>query len=210
MFTGIVEETGIVNSIKHTHKISVLELSAKKVIDGTKLGDSINVNGVCLTVTLINKNIMKFDIMGETLDKTNLKYLRKGSTVNLERALAANSRIGGHYVTGHIDCVSKVLKSKQTKNFWELEIEKNKDISDYLVNKGSISVNGVSLTIGNVSGSSILLYLIPHTLKNTNLNLIKPNDLVNIEADILGKYVKIGSNTKKSLDRDFLKEHGFN
>lgn len=189
MFTGIIEETGLVEGIEKKKNLTVLQIKAKKVIKGTKLGDSICVDGVCLTVTSIKKNILSFDVMKESLDVSTLGTFKKNVSVNLERALTAGQRLGGHFVTGHIDFMAQVTGRKVQPNFLSLTIGVPKQFMRYFVDKGSVSVNGVSLTVGKVRGKGFDVYLIPFTGQCTNLGQLKKGDCVNIETDILAKYV---------------------
>lgn len=209
MFTGLVEEIGKTAGIKKENSGAALSITSSKILGGSKVGDSINVNGVCLTITKIEKNGLQFEIMKETLLRTNLKFLKKGSLCNLERALLANSRLGGHFVTGHIDAMSKIIKNGMINNSWTLEIETPKDLSKLIVGKGSVAVNGVSLTVGDVKKSSFLIYLIPHTLNSTNLKNLSRGELVNIETDLLGKYALNNAVAPVRIDKVFLKKHGF-
>lgn len=181
MFTGIVEELGTIKAIAK----DTLSVAAKSVLSGTKLGDSIAVNGTCLTVKKIEKNILKFNVMSETLKATNLGELQSGDQVNLERAATLNTRLGGHLVSGHIDTVGNVKKTGTT-----LEIEFEPRFTKYVVEKGSIAINGISLTIQKKNKSSVTIGIIPHTLDNTNLKDLKVKDKVNLEFDMIGKYVE--------------------
>jgi len=189
MFSGIVEEMGTVQGLNSLKNLSILKVRAKKVIKGTKLGASIAVDGACLTVVGIQKNILMFDIMRETLLKTTLGSLKAQSQVNLERALRANSRIDGHFVTGHIDSVGVVKEKTMRKNYIEYKIGMKKELSRYIVPKGSVCLDGVSLTIGEVRRSYFSVYLIPFTKKMTTLGAKKAGDRINIETDILAKYL---------------------
>lgn len=189
MFTGIIEETGVVEGISSRTNLSVLKVRARKVLKGSKQGTSIAVNGVCLTVTGINKNILKFDIMRETLLKTNLGALRPKDRVNLERALRANGRIDGHFVSGHVDDMG-LIKAKITgENYTELQISTRRDLMRYIAPKGSVCLDGVSLTVGEVRKDYFSVYLIPFTLEVTTLGDMEKGTKVNIETDILAKYV---------------------
>jgi riboflavin synthase len=189
MFTGIIEEQGQIQSIAHQKNLSVLKVRVKKLVRGTKKGDSIAMNGVCLTVTNIQKNILSFDVMQETLDKTNLGELKPNALVNLEGAMKLGDRLHGHIVTGHVDCVGEIWERIARKNYVEFKIKFNPLIRPYIVPKGSICIDGVSLTVGAVQRHHFSIYLIPFTLKITTLGLKKAKDKVNIEADILAKYI---------------------
>jgi riboflavin synthase len=189
MFTGIVEELGIVQKIERRKNLSVLHIRAKKVLRGAKKGDSLAIDGVCLSLTAFKKNVMAFDIMRETLLKTTLGSLKAGSKVNLERPLKMNSRVHGHFVTGHIDQVGVIKKRITEPNYTELHIHSNGKLKKLLLPKGSVCLDGVSLTLGDVKKNYFSVYLIPHTKQATTLGFKKKGNKVNIEADILGKYI---------------------
>jgi len=189
MFTGIVEETGVVQEIVHKKNLSVLRVRARKVLAGTSNGTSISVNGVCVTVTNRKKNVLEFDIMLETLLKTNLGVLRPRSRVNLERALKANGRVNGHFVSGHVDDMGTIKAVITGENYTELQISAKRNIMRYIAPKGSVCLDGVSLTIGEVRKNYFSVYLIPFTLKVTTLGIMTKGDRINIETDILAKYI---------------------
>ncbi len=189
MFTGIVEEIGIVKSLTHLKNLSAIEIKAKKILKGTKLGDSIAIDGVCLTVIDIARDVFSFDLMKETLSATTLGSVKKDSKVNLERALRANGRFDGHFVTGHVDQVSAIKKIIAKKNLIELQIGLTKGLAKYFVPKGSVCVDGVSLTVGEVAKDYFSVYLIPFTKKVTTLGHKKVGDKVNVETDVLAKYI---------------------
>lgn len=189
MFSGIVEETGTVKRISSRKNLSILEVRAKKVLKGTKSGASIAVNGVCLTVTKIRRGVLVFDIMRETLLKTTLGDLGPKDLVNLERALKASGRVDGHFVTGHVDAVGTVNARITKENYTELRIDVPKDLMKYIVSKGSVCLDGVSLTVGAVQKTYFSVYLIPFTTEVTTLGSRKKGDKVNIETDILAKYI---------------------
>jgi len=189
MFTGIVEETGIVRSLTRKGKLAALEVRGKKILSGTKPGDSVAIDGACLTVTKTLKNALLFDIMLESLKVTTLGNLKAGDRVNCERALKFGDRLGGHFVTGHIDAVLKIQKIVKDGKFIEYQFAMNKTIAPYVVPKGSITVNGISLTVGRVTKILFSVYLIPFTLKVTNLGAKKAGDSVNVETDVLAKYI---------------------
>lgn len=195
MFTGIIEEIGTVKKISLSGKSGSLEIGAKKILEGTKLGDSIAVNGVCLTVTSLGAASFTADVMAETVRRTSLGSLTIGSGVNLERAMAAEGRFGGHIVSGHIDGTGKILKLVREENAVWVHIKAEKEILSLIVEKGSIAIDGISLTVASVSDSEFAVSIIPHTASETTLLSKKPGDLVNLENDIVGKYVKklIGS-----------------
>ncbi len=190
MFTGIVEEIGLVKKVASYKNLFVLTLQARKIIPGTKKGDSIAIDGVCLTVTTIHKNVLTFDIMKETILKTSLGHLKPKDSVNLERALKRDSRFSGHFVTGHIDHMAVIKAKIDQPNYTEFQIGLTKELKKFIVPKGSIGVDGVSLTIGKVGKNFFSTYLIPFTKKVTTLGAKKVGDFVNLEADILAKYIK--------------------
>jgi riboflavin synthase len=189
MFSGIVEEMGAIGSLNKKQNLFILKIKAKKVARGTKIGDSISVNGICLTVTGIRDRVMSFDVMKETIDKTNLKYLKVKDKINLERALKVSDRIGGHFVSGHVDGVGTIKDIITLPNYVEIQAFLSKDLLKYIVPKGSVCIDGVSLTIGKVRKTYFSVYLIPHTLEVTTMGSYKKGDTVNIETDILAKYI---------------------
>ncbi|MGL5751244.1 MAG: riboflavin synthase [Paraclostridium sp.] len=217
MFTGIVEEVGSILCIKNGVKSSSLKIKANKVLQDTKIGDSICTNGVCLTVTSIESNSFDMDVMAETLRKSNLKNLHIGSLVNLERALSLQSRLGGHIVSGHIDGVGKITSMVKEDNAIWISIQASSDILKYVIYKGSITIDGISLTVAYVDDASFKVSIIPHTLENTILSKKYVGDTVNLECDMIGKYVEklLGlqndNSAKKesSITEDFLKNNGF-
>ena len=213
MFTGIVEEIGIIKSYKSFQNGAEIEIECKTVLEDTKIGDSIAINGVCETVTEICQNSFKAKISDETLSVTAFNTLKSGIEVNLERALTLNSRIGGHIISGHVDCKGKCLNIEKLSDFYNLTFEIPKKNAKYVVYKGSIAVNGVSLTVANVDGIIFKIAIIPHTYQNTNLKNLKVGDFVNIETDILGKYVEkllsAGDNKENHISMEFLAENGF-
>lgn len=186
MFTGIIEETGTVLSFGN----GKIQLSAKKVLENSKIGDSISVNGVCLTITKMNFNNFYADVMNETLSRSNLGSLKKGGTVNLERAMAANGRFGGHFVSGHIDGTGKIAKIQNDGNAIWIYISAPKEILNLIIEKGSVAIDGISLTVAKVSGEDFAVSVIPHTSEETTLTSKKIGDIVNLENDIIGKYVQ--------------------
>ncbi len=190
MFTGLIEEQGRVEGVEKKSNLFVLKISAPKILKGTKLGDSISIDGVCLTAVRIKKPWnLNFEMMKETIEKTTLQDLKPGSLVNLERALKAGSRLGGHFVTGHADGVGTIQKIVKQKNYVEFRISLNKDLKRFLVPKGSVAIDGVSLTLGKVNSAFFSIYLIPYTLKLTTMGIKKEGDRVNIETDLLAKYI---------------------
>lgn len=211
MFTGIVEETGVVERLDNSPSGCRLYIGASVVLDGTKIGDSIAVNGVCLTVTDMTKNSFAADVMPETLRRSSLGSLHSGSRVNLERAMAADGRFGGHIVSGHIDGTGKISGKKPEGNAVVVTIAADRDILRYIVEKGSIAIDGISLTVTRVSSTDFSVSLIPHTAKETTLLSKRAGEIVNLENDIIGKYVERLMGTEKSsgITRSFLLENGF-
>ena len=190
MFTGLVEETAPIVAVEPIGGGARLTLEAAVVLEGTKAGDSIAVNGCCLTITSIVGNRLSFDLLAETLDKTNLGDQKPGSKVNLERALSANDRMGGHFVQGHVDCAVRILALAPHGQDHRLEIELPHAFARYVAYKGSISINGISLTAAEVREVSVVSWLIPHTMEVTNLHTLKAGDRVNVEFDMLAKYLE--------------------
>ena len=190
MFTGIVEEVGVIKSIRRGSSSAVLEIAARTVLEDIHLGDSIAVNGVCLTATSFTGGSFTADVMHETLDRSSLASLRPGSRVNLERAMAADGRFGGHIVAGHVDGVGTVLKTERDDNAVWYTIAAGPEVLRYVVEKGSITVDGISLTVARVGPDSFAISAIPHTVAVTVLQDRKPGDKVNLETDIIGKYVE--------------------
>ena len=208
MFTGITEEKGKIQTIRNNFVI----IECLMILDKCKIGDSIAVNGVCLTVTEIGKSFFKADISPETFNVTALKYLKTGDSVNLERAMPANGRFGGHIVSGHIDGTARVINILKNNDFYDIEIELNPSESRYVIRKGSVTINGISLTVASIEGERIKIALIPHTYENTNLSNLKIGDYVNIEVDIVAKYIEKFLSTrdnKSGVNMDFLERNGF-
>jgi len=190
MFTGLVEEVGECLWLRKTTAGIQLTLIAKKIIAGLHTGDSVAINGCCLTVASHRKEQVVFDLLEETLARTNLGKLRAGSPANLERALPADGRLGGHFVQGHVDCTAKVLAIGEQGDDLKLEISLPHEFSHYVVWKGSISINGVSLTVAELTNDSLAVWIIPHTRRKTNLGKLVAGDTVNLEFDILAKYAE--------------------
>lgn len=195
-----------------------LTIESKVSASDAKTGDSININGACLTVVDIKGRVLSFDVSAETLNRTNLDKLKAGDRVNIERSLRADSRLGGHFVTGHIDCTGKIISKEPQGEFVKVEIGMPKSLAGYLVEKGPVAVDGISLTINRISQNYFTVMLIPHTLYVTTLDKKETGDHVNIEADILAKYIeKLTSKTRKepanpeptNITKDLLREHGF-
>lgn len=194
MFTGLVEEAGRVISIRQNAGGIRMAVRVKKTGIGLKSGDSLAVNGCCLTATKITRRKsscdVAFDLLQETWSRTSFADLSEGDSVNLERSLRANDRLGGHFVTGHVDAVGRIRKLKSVGADFELEITAPKIVMDYVVNKGSIAVDGISLTVAGVGKNWFRLWIIPHTMKITNLSEKERGSRVNLEADLIGKYVR--------------------
>lgn len=214
MFTGLVEEIGKVLDVANENKIWTITFECKKVIENISIGDSIAVNGVCLTVNEFDENLFKANVMAETIRKTNLGSLKSGSLVNLERALKIGDRLGGHMVSGHIDGTGIIRGFKSQGDAIWISVVASKEILKYIVYKGSVAIDGVSLTVGYVDEEMFKVSIIPHTRESTTLNKKNIKDLVNIECDVIGKYVErfLQSGKKESeskIDRDFLRENGF-
>lgn len=190
IFTGIIEELGVVKSIAINGASGCITIKAKKVLEGTQLGDSIAVNGTCLTVTSINSDGFSADVMAETVKRTSLSQVGKGDLVNLERAMILNGRFGGHIVSGHIDGTGTITKYTKEENAIWVTIKAPDEILDLIVKKGSICIDGISLTVATVSDQDFQVSIIPHTAKETTLIHKKVGSLVNLENDIVGKYIK--------------------
>ncbi len=189
MFTGIIQKQGKIIAIKKNNKAWKFEIEIEKFLKDVKKGDSIAVNGVCTTVVDLEKNCFAFETIEETLKKTNFKKLKKGFLVNLEKSIKWNEKIDGHFVQGHIDETAKVLSIKIDKKRTRITISLSKEMRPFVAYKGSISINGISLTISDVEDKKFSIDIIPHTLKNTNLSKIKKNDIVNLEADMIARYL---------------------
>jgi riboflavin synthase len=215
MFTGIIEEIGVVDRIMQQGEAIQLTLQASKILDDVKLGDSISVNGVCLTVTSFDKQKFSVDIMPETVRATSLQLLRKGSYVNLERAMAAGGRFGGHFVSGHVDGIGTIVKKQRVSNAVYYEIEMPENLRRFVLLKGSICVDGTSLTVFGTTDKTLTISLIPHTLSETVLGSKDAGDIVNLECDMLAKYIEQFVNSrekraqKSNLSEGFLREHGY-
>ena len=205
MFTGIVEEVGTVR----TASPSQLVVAAARVLEETKKGDSIAINGACLTVVEISPDSFSVDVMPETLRRTNLGALRPGDRVNLERPLAVGARMGGHFVQGHVDGMGKVLSAMPENKALLVKYEASPEIMRYVVEKGFIAVDGVSLTVVECNATSFKVSLVAYTLENTNLGQRRAGDVVNLEVDIIAKYVERLREAGSGITLEFLAEHGF-
>jgi riboflavin synthase len=214
MFTGIIEETGKVEAIRQGKNSVWLKIRAEKVLESMKHGDSINTNGVCLTVISFTRGTFEVDVMAETMRRTNLGQLQTGQEVNLERALLLNDRLGGHMVSGHIDGTGVITGFMKEDIATRVDINAPENIIRYIMTKGSVAIDGISLTVTSLLTNGFSVSLIPYTAAKTNILKKQPGDTVNIECDMIAKYVRkfltektTGEN--KSLDYSFLKEHGF-
>jgi riboflavin synthase len=206
MFTGIVEEIGKVKGVSPGR----LNIEASKVIEGTKPGDSISISGACLTVTSISNNDFCVEVMPETIRRTNLGRFQFGDAVNLERAVPADGRFGGHFVQGHVDDVGKVLSVKPEEGAFIARISAPSYLMPYVVTKGFIAVDGVSLTVFDYDDFSFSVSLVGYTREHTTLGIMKPGDVVNLEVDIIAKYVdRLKQRDNRGVTLDFLEEHGF-
>lgn len=209
MFTGIVEEIGTVTNISKGARECVYTISASKILEDVHVGDSIAVNGVCLTVTRFDSGSFCADVMNESLRRSNLGDLRKGSKVNLERAMAANGRFGGHIVSGHIDGTGVLISYEREANAVWLTVGADESLMKYIIMKGSVALDGVSLTVARLHKDAFAVSLIPHTGEETTLLGKKTGDRINIECDIVGKYVEKLCGKSSGIDEDFLKKYGF-
>lgn len=218
MFTGIVEELGRIRKIQKGRSSAVLEIEARKVLEGTRVGDSICVSGVCLTVTSLEGGRFTADVMHETLNRSALQNARPGSLVNLERAMAADGRFGGHIVAGHVDGTGRIRGIEKDDNAVWYTIGAGDEILRYVVEKGSIAIDGISLTVAKVEEGWFSISAIPHTIRETTLQVKHQGDLVNLENDVIGKYVEkllglapAGEQTgeKSRITREFLSRYGF-
>lgn len=211
MFTGLVEEVGVIRQISRSGMAMELTVQCRKVLEGTQLGDSIAVNGVCLTVTRLGSDFFAADVMPETMKRTNLGHLQPSSPVNLERALAAGQRMGGHFVQGHVDGVGTIIERRPFENAVLFGFRVPPELTHYMVEKGSIAVNGISLTLVEVGSDFFTVSVIPHTLRETQLQSARVGDMVNIECDMIGKYIAkwVGKTSSPTLSLEKLKQTGF-
>lgn len=190
MFTGLVEELGVIRGVARGADSARLIIGASLVLEDIKIGDSIAVNGVCLTAVKFGRDYLEADVMAETLAKSNLNILKPGDAVNLERALKLSDRLGGHIVTGHIDCQGYIAHLERYDNSILITIKAPDNFMGYIIKKGSVSIDGVSLTVADFNSDSFIVSLIPHTARMTNLGFRKTGHKVNLEADIIGKYIE--------------------
>lgn len=190
MFTGLIEQTATVLWIRATDRGTQLQIAAPGIAEMVRTGDSISVNGCCLTVTAHRGEQITFDLLEETLERTNLRNLRRDSLVNLERPLTAEGLLGGHFVQGHIDCAVAIISYEALGNDYRLEVGLPSEFAHYIASKGSVAIDGISLTVAEILPDSFAVWIIPHTRRSTNLHAVQPGDQVNIEFDILAKYVE--------------------
>lgn len=215
MFTGIIEETGTLCEMKKGARSAQVRIRCHKVLEGTCVGDSIAVNGICLTVTSMSNDSFTADVMAETMRRSSLFGLSVPGTVNLERAMAADGRFGGHMVSGHIDGIGRITDIRQEENAVWYTVQAEDHLLRYIVEKGSVALDGISLTVAKVTADDFQVSVIPHTRQETALTDKKPGSMINIECDVVGKYVEkflSGSKPEKSesrIDENFLMEHGF-
>ena len=201
MFTGIIEELGKVVSLKRGSQAAVLTIEGNVIFDDLKLGDSVAVNGVCLTASHISGNVFQADVMNETFHRSSLGSLQKGDRVNLERAMAANGRFGGHMVAGHIDAAGELISKKKDDNAVWFTAKAPPQVKRYCVEKGSIALDGISLTIAELGEDTISVSMTPHTMEHTNFASKKIGDRVNLENDMVGKYVEKLLQTPKEQEK---------
>jgi riboflavin synthase len=216
MFTGIIEELGTVKKVVQQGKAMKLTIQASEILSDVQLGDSISVNGVCLTVTEFAKNEFSADVMPETFKSTSLSAIKERTKVNLERAMSANGRFGGHFVTGHVDGTGQILKKTSSENAVYIQISVPPALSHLLIMKGSIAVDGISLTVFGNEENTVTVSIIPHTASETVLGFKTVGDIVNLEFDMLAKYLYSFMNRhqetvspKEGISEGFLKENGF-
>ncbi len=210
MFTGIIEEIGVIKAIQRNAKSATLVIEASKVLNETQLGDSIATNGVCLTVTAINNTSFSVDVMYETLKRSNINALSIGSKVNLERALRLGDRLGGHMVSGHVDGVGTIVYHKKHDFAVEIRINTDKKLLRYMIPKGSIAIDGISLTVIHLDDLGFTVSLIPYTQQDTTLLQKKIHDVVNLECDMYAKYVEKFSQTQSEpLTLETLRNYGY-
>ena len=209
MFTGIIEDLGTVVRISRKGEDALLIIDTSMNLDDVNIGDSISISGACLTLTEKGGKRFSADVSAETLARTNLKSLKSGDKVNLEKSLRLNSFLGGHLVLGHVDGIGKIQEKVEKSNSIQFGVEIDAGLSRYIVEKGSVAVDGISLTVNRCEKDRFYVNIIPHTARNTTLGFKKTADPVNIETDIIGKYVEKFINPGKGIDMNFLAEHGF-
>lgn len=209
LFTGIIEEIGVITSIQRKPRALEITIRAKNVLDDVKRGDSISVNGVCLTVSSFTNELFVVDVIPETFNSTTLSLLKMNSQVNLERAMAANGRFGGHFVSGHVDGIGVIRSIKKETNAISKKIELDPSLMKYMMVKGSVSIDGTSLTVFHVDRTSITISLIPTTQNDSLLGQKGIGEKVNIECDMLAKYSERLQTSSTNMSKEWLQEHGF-
>ena len=209
MFTGLVENVGVVRELARRGDDAILTVNTSMDLDAVKVGDSIAVSGACLTVVSVADGCFSADVSAETLTRTILKGIKAGDRVNLERALTLSTPLGGHFVLGHVDCVGHVRERSERSNSNIFGIEIDEETGRYIVEKGSVAVDGISLTVNRYEKNRFYVSIIPHTARETTLRFKKAGDKVNVETDILGKYVERFIHPDAGIDKDFLSKHGF-
>lgn len=211
MFTGIIEEVGTIKAMNETGEAIVMTIAAKEVLTDVHEGDSIAVNGVCLTVTSYSDHEFVVDVMPETVRASSLQALKTNSKVNLERAMHANGRFGGHFVSGHVDGIGTIVRKTAEQNAIYYTIQVSKELRRYMIHKGSVTVDGTSLTIFGVDETSFTISIIPHTVEQTIIGSKEVGEIVNIECDLVGKYIEqfLENPRQGTITSGFLKEHGF-
>lgn len=211
MFTGIVEEIGIIKSVKNIGGGKRITIQCKDILVDSKIDDSISINGICQTIVKINSNSFEFDSVEETIRKTTIKHWKENQKVNLERALKLSDRLGGHLVMGHVDTVGEIIYIKDLAYSRLYEISFPKEYSKYVIPQGSITVNGISLTVANCKDNTFTISIIPHTLIKTTIHNLNIGDFVNLEFDVLGKYVEklLNNNSSNGLSLNRLEELGY-
>jgi riboflavin synthase len=219
MFTGLIEEVGSVAAVRHAGDASRLTVSAPRIGPTCAIGDSVSVNGICLTVVVQNGSLLEFDAVAETLRRSNLAQLRPGDRVNLERAMTAGSRFGGHIVQGHVDAVGQIVRVDREGASHLVEVRAPPDYMRYVIEKGSVAIDGISLTVAALTPHSFTVAVIPHTWSETTLGRLRPGDCVNLEADVLARYVErllqarldgvASKGSTGGLSESFLREQGF-
>jgi len=211
MFTGIIEKKAQVKALRPQPGGARIVIDLEELAEGTKLGDSISVNGACLTVDDLSGSVASFDAVAVTLRRTALGRLAPGDPVNLERALRVGDRLGGHFVQGHVDGVGSIVRRTKSAGEYLLHVAAPRELTDQMIEKGSVAIDGISLTIASLADGSLMLAIIPHTLEKTTLGDKPDGSPVNIEADVLGKYIRklLGRGSPGGLSEEFLREHGF-
>ena len=209
MFTGIIEASGKVLRLTTKGADAVLEIETGMGLDDVSIGDSVAVNGACLTVISKKQKSFEADVSAETLSRTTLGHLKIGQKVNLEKSLRVGGFVGGHFVQGHVDAIGRILSQTQKSGSLILAVEMNENLARYILEKGSVAIDGISLTVNKLEKSRFYVNIIPHTAAHTTLVSKKEGDVVNIETDVLGKYVEKILQARQGINKDFLAEHGF-